>query len=264
MHDPLLFAWLPYLAVALLLFIPPWRCLALLDRARAPRPARGDAAGGRAAGPAGEASRVETYAADAASAIRSSWRGGKAWRIGLVVLAGGHLLAIALPAQVVLWDRVTARLLLLEAAGLTGGLLALAGLAGLLRGRLRPAAEGEAAPPAGGFGRSLADTLLLTLLALVMVSGVAVALIYRWGSSWSAVALTPYLRSLVELRPDLSALAGLPSLVRLHVLAGIASLAVVPFTDLAYLGLKPLAAFFGMLAAARRRGALALRRSTAT
>jgi nitrate reductase gamma subunit len=46
------------------------------------------------------------------------------------------------------------------------------------------------------------------------------------------VTLVPYVASLCRLEPDVTLAAGLPPLARLHLLAGFAALAVLPFTAL--------------------------------
>jgi nitrate reductase gamma subunit len=64
-----------------------------------------------------------------------------------------------------------------------------------------------------------------------MVSGVAIALVYRWASSWSVVTLTPYVLSLPSAHPRVDLVASTPFLVRLHVLGAFASIALMPFGD---------------------------------
>src|SRR6185436_2424643 len=75
-----------------------------------------------------------------------------------------------------------------------------------------------------------ADALLLAALAVAIGSGLAAAVLHRWGSAWYSLSLLPWLRSLLTLQPDVSLVAPLPPVVRLHVLAGIFALAVLPFT----------------------------------
>jgi nitrate reductase gamma subunit len=75
-----------------------------------------------------------------------------------------------------------------------------------------------------------ADIILLGVLAVAITSGLILAARYRWASTWSAVTLTPYLRSLLRLAPDTTLLA-LPYVIKLHVFSGIALLAVLPFTS---------------------------------
>ena len=43
------------------------------------------------------------------------------------------------------------------------------------------------------------------------------ALTYPWGSSWFAIAVTPYLWSVARLNPDIGVVAAMPWLVKLHI-----------------------------------------------
>jgi nitrate reductase gamma subunit len=211
MRDSLLYAWSPYVAAALLIFVPAWRCCGSAAR-RAALPALGRAS-------------ARLYS------------GSRAWRFGLGLLLLGHAAGFFTPGLVQVWDRSPARLLLLEGTGLALGLAALAGLAGLLRGRRDPAPY-----PAP-------DLLLLGLGALAIVSGLASALLYHWGSTWYAASLLPYYHSLVRFEPDLSLVLPLPPLVRLHLLTGIAAAAVLPFTRLPFALLGPVAGLWSRAAA---------------
>ena len=64
-------------------------------------------------------------------------------------------------------------------------------------------------------------------------SGLLMALGYRWGSSWGAVTLTPYLASLFGGEPAEGLASQMPFLVQLHVFSAFALVAVLPFTRLA-------------------------------
>jgi len=190
MRDTLLFAYLPYAAVALL-------ALATVGRALAPPR------------PSGAAAR----------------RTGLAWRCGIGLVLAGHLAGFLLPGAAAALRRMPGgAVVLVEAAAFGAGVLALAGLAAFAGSAFAPRLSGPAESD------SLASTLLWTFLAAAVVSGLAMALVYRWGSSWLTVTIVPYLRSLLRLRPEVQLVAETPALVRLHVLAGIAAGAVLPFT----------------------------------
>src|SRR4051794_17729105 len=134
------------------------------------------------------------------------YHGSAAWRWGIGLALLGHAAAFLVPRWLLLWDLVPVRRLLLEASGFTLGAMALTGLLLLIqetRGR-----------------RPLTDLLLVLLLATSLGSGLVSAALYRWGSSWYAVSLLPWFRSLVGLAPEVSLAAGLPPAVRLHVLSG--------------------------------------------
>jgi nitrate reductase gamma subunit len=154
------------------------------------------------------------------------------WRGALVAVLGGHLLGLQFPANVLMWNQRPLRLFVLEGSGIALGAVALAGLLGMLWLRLRTFDDRPE--------RSPLDVIVWTLIAVQVASGVAIALLYRWASSWSVVTLTPYLVSLVRLKPAVNLIASLPFLVRLHVFCLFAIVFVAPFTSLARLVILPL------------------------
>jgi nitrate reductase gamma subunit len=190
MRDTLLFGYLPYVTLALLVLAP--LCHALVPSPAIRPPAR---------------------------------RTGLAWRYGIGLVLAGHLAGFLLPGQAAALRRMPGgAVVVVEAAAFGAGVLALAGLVAFVGAAFAPGRPGRAEPG------SLADTLFWTLLAIAVISGLAMALVYRWGSSWLTVTIVPYLRSLLRLQPEVQLVAEMPPLVRLHVLAGIAAGAVLPFT----------------------------------
>ena len=210
MRDFLLFGLAPYLAAGLLVCVPVWRCLA--------SPARRTAL-----------SRVSPGDASGAPAL---WR----WSLGLVLL--GHVVAFLLPQPLILWNRVPARLLMLEASGFVLGCAAFAGIVQRFREGWRRG--------------SAADLLLLTFATVSIGSGLTAAALYRWGSDWYALSLLPWFRSLVALRPDVGLVMALPPLMKLHVLSGLAAAMALPFSDTIFKLLRPVVRLGGLLAALTR------------
>ena len=145
------------------------------------------------------------------------------WRRAIAIVLAGHLLALAFPASVLAWNRQPLRLFILEGTGLAAGIVALFGLTTIL---VRRAFDDADAP-------SPAEVVAGTFVCIEVVSGLAVAVLYRWGSSWSVVTLGPYLLSLVRLDPAVRRVADMPFPVRLHVFCGFAVVALLPFTRLA-------------------------------
>ena len=128
---------------------------------------------------------------------------------GILIVLVGHFVAFFIPRGVLAWNAVPARLLVLEAVALTGGLLALAGLAAAMfrRATVRVVRQWTSA----------FDWAVYALLLAQVITGVAIAVLYPWGSSWYATAMVPYLRSLVVLQPDATIVASMPALVRWHI-----------------------------------------------
>lgn len=152
------------------------------------------------------------------------------WGIVLVLL--GHLAALLLPAGLRLWNAVPIRLWLLEATGLALGLWALIGLVVLLYRRLSTKRVRVVSTPM--------DYVILLLLLVSLVTGVLTATVYRFGTSWFTVVFTPYLWSVATLRPQVSLIAPLPWLIKLHVITFWILLAVFPFSRLIHIAMYPL------------------------
>lgn len=142
--------------------------------------------------------------------------------IALAAVGAEHLLLLLAPQAVLRWNADVRRLIALEAVGAVAGCAcAVAALVALWRQLLSDR----------GDKRSVARTLNLSVASVVMVSGVTIAIAYRWASSWSVVTLTPYVLSLSSAQPRTDLVASTPFLVRLHVLGAFASLALLPFAD---------------------------------
>jgi nitrate reductase gamma subunit len=77
------------------------------------------------------------------------------------------------------------------------------------------------------------------LLMVQVVSGVLVAVVNGWGSSWFAAAMTPYLWSLAKLNPNTGYLTALPWLVQLHVINAFLLIGFFPFTRLVHVLVVP-------------------------
>ena len=153
------------------------------------------------------------------------------WHYGILIVLLGHLVAFLFPQQILAFNRVPVRLYILEVTALAWGLLTLVGLLSLIVRRL-------------WFPRiravtSAMDLILLGVLLIQVGLGVYIALNLRWGSSWYALALVPYLRSLCVLRPDLTLLIPLPWGIKAHILGAFVFLALLPFSRLAHLLVVP-------------------------
>ena len=144
------------------------------------------------------------------------------WRCAIATVFVGHLLGFAFPAGILRWNQEPLRLFALEVTGLVAGSIALLGVIVAADRRLRAT---------GHLGRASAlDVIAGTLVSIEIVSGIAIAVLYRWASSWSGVTLTPYLLSLFRLEPSVTLVSGMPFPVRLHVFCAFAVVGIVPFT----------------------------------
>jgi nitrate reductase gamma subunit len=190
------------------------------------------------------------------------FRGGKLWRWGLALLLAGHLVGFLFPKLVLRVDASGAGLLLVEGTFFVLGATALAGWASLMWRHLGRAG--------GSFFSEIADTILLALIGVGLLSGVLMAIFYRWGSAWGVSILGPYILTVLRGQPTVAFAAQMPFLVQLHVFSTFAGLAVLPFTRLSpfmvlalhrvlALGGRPVAAGFDAMEAWLRRQNLAAR-----
>jgi nitrate reductase gamma subunit len=145
---------------------------------------------------------------------------------GVIVVLLAHLGALALPGAVLSWNSTPLRLYVLEATGLVFGVMATVGFAGVILRRATVDAVRVTTTPS--------DWVVYSLLLLQLLTGVGTALIYTWGSAWSAFTLTPYIWSLVTGRPDLAVVSALPLLVKVHVAGAFVLLAAFPFSRLVH------------------------------
>lgn len=153
---------------------------------------------------------------------RELFYGSRPFHWGLLFLFFGHLLAFLFPKSVLLWDSVPVRLLILEVVAFGFGLTALFGLIMLIARRVKHKRLLVV--------MSKMDVVVYLILAIQIATGIWVAFFFRWGSSWFASSLTPYLRSLFLFDPDIAAVAQMPLAVKIHIISAFALIGIIPFT----------------------------------
>ncbi len=154
------------------------------------------------------------------------------WHYGIMVVLLGHVVAFLFPSEVLLWNSVPVRLLILEATSLSFGLLALIGLVMLIYRRFTNKRIWVVT--------SKMDIVVLILLLIQVGTGLGIALFCRWGSSWYAAALVPYLKSLFTLSPNVDYLAFQPWWIKAHILNAFAIIGILPFTRLVHFLILPI------------------------
>ncbi|HEX9079545.1 MAG TPA: respiratory nitrate reductase subunit gamma [Desulfuromonadaceae bacterium] len=205
MLDSFIFVVLPYTALALVLFVVPYRYVA---------------------------NRLTwtTYSTQFLERDTLYW-GSMSWHHGIILILFAHLAGIVWPGgmQRLLGNQQT--LVVLESIGVGLGLLALFGTLVLLLRRVN----------SGMLKRVTfaADWVLLWLLIFQAASGVYVGLFMRWGSLWYLYTAVPYLRSLLAFRPQVEYLADFPLLFKLHAAGAFLIIALLPFTKLVHLLFVP-------------------------
>lgn len=173
------------------------------------------------------------------SSLSSQFLEGKAlfwgsvpFHIGILVVFLGHLTALLVPRGILAWNAQPVRLIILEGTGFVFGVTVLVGLAALMYRRLTNARIRAVTTPM--------DVAIELLLLAEVVLGCWVALGFRWGSSWFAADLSPYLWSLLKLSPETAAVFALPWVIKLHIAGAFLILLLIPFTRLAHIFVAPL------------------------
>jgi len=158
--------------------------------------------------------------------------GSQPFHWGLMVLFFGHLIAFLFPSTILAWNGDPIRLLILEVSSFVFGLSALIGLILLIKRRL---------------GSSMVlivtnkmDMVVYTTLFVQIISGLAVAYFDRWGSSWFASTITPYLVSLFAFNPDIAAVSSMSWLVQIHIFSAFFIIAIIPFTRFMHFLVAPI------------------------
>lgn len=155
------------------------------------------------------------------------------WHWGIITVLLGHLLVVLFPMAVKGFISAPVRLYLMQGTGLALGLLLLFGLTLLLYRR--------ASEPRVRAVTSRLDVVLLLLLLVQAVSGLIIAIFYRWGTSWSLGTAVPWIGSLFSLSPKVAYMADLPWLVKLHAANAMVLIGIFPFTRLVHVLSIPLA-----------------------
>lgn len=150
---------------------------------------------------------------------------------GILFVLAGHVLALFIPRSILWWNGEPLRLFALEITGLAFALLALVGLANVMVRRW--------SHPKARVVTTAGDWIINALLLVQIVSGIAVALVHGWGSSWFATSLTPWLWSLMRLNPEVVWIAPLPWLVKLHIVNAWLLIGFFPFTRLVHILVVP-------------------------
>lgn len=162
---------------------------------------------------------------------RELFWGSQPWHYGILFVLIGHVVGFLFPKEVLLFNEVPVRRLILEVTALTFGLMAFVGLLVLIRRRFTNDRVWAVT--------AKMDLFVLFLLLIQTFSGIYIAVQYRWGSSWYASALVPYLRSLFVLKPNLEYIAPMPWVVKLHIANAYCLIAVLPFTRLVHFLVLP-------------------------
>jgi len=163
---------------------------------------------------------------------RKLYWGSVAFHWGVIILLLAHLAVLIFPSGIERWNQVPVRLYALEITGLALAVWTLVGLIILIFRRL--------SEPKVKVVTSNMDLVLLIVLALQVVTGIWIALGYRFGSQWAPAVFVPYIRSLLALQPRSELVAALPLVLRLHAFTFFVLLGLLPFSRLVHIISLPL------------------------
>ena len=206
MLNSFIFVVMPYTALALLLFVTPYRfCSNRLT--------------------------WSAYSTQFLERDRLFW-GINPWHYGILPVLAGHFLGVVFPGPMKALLGNQRNLVIFETIGLTLGLFALFGCLALLLRRVNT--------PLLKRVTFASDWVLLYLLAAQALSGVYIATFMRWGSEWYLHAAVPYFWSLATFNPQIEYMADFPLVFKLHAACAFLIVALLPFTKLVHLLYVPL------------------------
>jgi len=151
---------------------------------------------------------------------------------GILMLFLGHLVAFLFPKLVLSWNSDPARLIIHEGLGFTFAVAVVVGLGALILRRLTKERLQQVT--------TKMELFIELFLLLQVLLGCWIALGYRWGSSWFAADLSPYLWSLIKLNPQPDAVIAMPLVIQAHIVCAFSIFFVFPFTRLVHLLVAPL------------------------
>jgi nitrate reductase gamma subunit len=123
------------------------------------------------------------------------------------------------------------RLIAHETVAFTFGMVAFVGLLVLIVRRLSNARLRVVTTPI--------DLVIELLLLAQIFLGCWIALGYRWGSSWFAADLSPYLWSIFKLDPQADAVNAMPLVIKLHIIGAFLLFLLIPFSRLVHFLVAP-------------------------
>jgi nitrate reductase gamma subunit len=151
---------------------------------------------------------------------------------GILAILTAHFLALITPVVFDIWNGSQIRLFLLEITGFALAGWALGGLIILIYRRLTSRRVQVVT--------TKMDWVVLILVLSQIITGMWIALGYRFGSSWGTSVFVPYVWSLITLRPRPEIVSPLPFVLQLHAALFWAFLITFPFSRLVHIVTLPL------------------------
>jgi nitrate reductase gamma subunit len=153
------------------------------------------------------------------------------FHFGILMVFLGHLVAFLFPKSVLSWNSDPVRLIAHEGLGFTFAVALLVGLVALIVRRLTH--------PRLKVVTTRMDLFVEIVLLAQVILGCWIALGYRWGTSWFAADLSPYLWSILKLNPQPEAVVAMPLVIKAHIIGAFSILLIFPFTRLIHILVAP-------------------------
>jgi nitrate reductase gamma subunit len=150
---------------------------------------------------------------------------------GILMIFLGHLVAFLFPKSVLTWNSDPARLIIHEGLAFTFAVALTVGLVGLIIRRLTN--------PRLKVVTTRMDLFVEFFLLAQVLLGCWIALGYRWGSSWFAADLSPYLWSILKFNPQPEAVIAMPLVIKAHIVGAFSIILIFPFTRLVHILVAP-------------------------
>lgn len=163
---------------------------------------------------------------------RTLFWGSVPFHLGILILFIGHLIGFLFPRTVIAWNSHPVRLLIIEISAFIFAIAVLIGLINLFFRRMTN--------PLIKAVTSKMDIGILLLLLVQVITGLWIAYFFRWGSSWFAAVISPYLWSIFVLQPDITAVSAFPWMVKLHIIGAFTIIFLIPFSRLVHILVPPI------------------------
>jgi nitrate reductase gamma subunit len=148
--------------------------------------------------------------------------GSRPFHWGIITLFFGHLIAFLIPAAVLAWNGKPLRLYILETVAFAFGIISFIGLTVLITRRIRIKRIRSVT--------TRMDVFVFAILSVQIITGLYTAFFLRWGSSWFALVITPFLRSIFAFNPDTASVITLPFIIKLHIISAFVLIGMIPYT----------------------------------
>jgi nitrate reductase gamma subunit len=157
--------------------------------------------------------------------------GSRPFHWGIITLLIGHLIGLLFPSGVLAWNGKPVRLYILEITAFAFGILALIGLIILIVRRSDISRIRRVT--------TKMDIFAFLVLTVTIITGLLTAFFLRWGSSWFALVMAPYLKSILIFKPDVTAVTALPVLAKIHFISTFVFFGIFPFTRFIHIIVYP-------------------------